>query len=94
MLTKLAETLKWIKENWNTLAMLLVLVAGWFHLNLKIEKGPPGSDPGIVIILPESGPVVFHANGPKGTNERIIGLVQMISINPELLGRAESAIKD
>lgn len=89
----IAAIFAWLGSNWNTLAILIVLVAGWFHLNIKFENGPPGSDPSITIVLPEKMPSVVKAAGPKGTSERIVDLVKAVAADPELLETAETAIK-
>ncbi len=90
MMNRITAVLEWIEKHWSTLATLLILVAGWFHIVLKIERGPPGSDPQIVIVIPDAPPKVIRGANPQ-IAQRIVSLVQTLAVNPDALERAEDA---
>lgn len=89
-MSRIEAVLKWIKEHWNTLAVLLVMVAGWFHLRLEFRRGAPGSDPQIVIVIPDGPPAIIRGkNASEG--QRIVDLVKTLAVDPDALERAEEA---
>lgn len=89
-MSRIESFLKWIKENWNTLIVLMVLIAGWFHLRLEFRHGAPGSDPQIVIVIPDAAPAIIRGK-TVSEGQRIVDLVKTLAVDPDALERAEEA---
>jgi hypothetical protein len=60
---------EWLLANWRLVAILLALFAG---IKFSVQSGPPGSDPTIVLILPEGDPLAIRAEQPAQAVEWVM----------------------